>query len=124
MVTTPGDAREHHAHAIFQASLKSTLSIRVAYKRIPCDSTDILIYIICRYHVTSSHMLQVCILTSTDLPQYANSEHYKQKRCLSVHRPEHSLSPERECVCVCMCICVCVCVCVLMLGNNCLTTAN
>lgn len=58
-------------------------------------------------------MLRACFLTtSTDSPRNANSEHYKQKRRLSVHRPERSLSPER----------VCVCVCVLMLDR--LTTAN
>ena len=40
---------------------------------------------------------------SAELPQNGNSEHYKQKHCLSVHRPEHSPSP--ECVCVCVCVC-------------------
>lgn len=83
----------------------------MAYKRISCDSTDIYIYIdisisiyiICRYQVTSSHMLQDCFITrSTDFPQNGNSEHYKQKRRQSVHRPEHSPSP--ECVCVCVCV--------------------
>lgn len=37
--------------------------------------------------------------TSTDLPQNANSEHYKQKQSKSVRRPQHGPSP----VCVCVC---------------------
>lgn len=74
-------------------------------------------------YIKSYAAARLLLTTSTDLPQNANSEHYKQKRRLSVHRPEYSLSPESVCV-MCVYVCVCACLCALVLGNNCLTTAN
>lgn len=62
-------------------------------------------------YVKSYAAARLLLTTSTDLPQNANSEHYKQKRRLSVHRPEYSLSPESVCVkCVFVCVCTFVCV--------------
>lgn len=40
------------------------------------------------------HLLQICLNWKAVLLQNANSEHYKHKRHLSVHRPECSLSPK------------------------------
>lgn len=102
MVTTLGDAPEHHIlyfKRLQKVIFKSILSKGVAYKRTPCNSTDIYSYI---------YYMQIpCYIKSLAASLLFNhehrlaSDHYKQKRCLSVHRPEHSLSHS---VCVYMCV--------------------
>lgn len=113
MVTTPGDARQHHIlyfKRLQKVILKSTLSTEWHTKDSPVIA-QIYIYFTYIYVLYADTMIHqvICCESAPKRQLYLNTTN-KSTVYLCIGLNAARLQS--------------VCVCVLMLGNNCLTTAN